>query len=107
MTGGDTRRRLAVIGVLLGAVTSFFATSVAERATFRQTLATRWAERKLDTYIEYIACVKEAVRAARQALEAHEHDEDGSEPLSTPTTSAAVTRRTAMADSGYTYIGTP
>ncbi|MEU8852268.1 hypothetical protein AB0C70_40000 [Streptomyces sp. NPDC048564] len=67
---------ITLVGVLLGAMTSFFAASLAERAKFRQTLATRWDERKLDTYIEYIASVKETNRAARQTLEAHELGED-------------------------------
>ncbi|MFG1665050.1 hypothetical protein [Streptomyces sp. Y7] len=67
---------ITLVGVLLGAMTSFFATSLAERAKFRQTLATRWDERKLDTYIEYISSVKEANRAARQTLEARERGED-------------------------------
>lgn len=67
---------ITLVGVLLGALTSFFAASLAERAKFRQTLATRWDERKLDTYIEYISSVKETNRAARQTLEAHELGED-------------------------------
>lgn len=73
---------ITLVGVLLGAFTSFFATSWAERAKFRQALTTRWDERKLDTYIEYISSVKEATRAARKALEANERGEDLSEPLS-------------------------
>ena len=72
---------ITLIGVLLGAMTSFFATSLAERAKVRQTLATRWDERKLDTYIEYISSVKEANRVARQTLEAHERGEDTTELL--------------------------
>ncbi|MGV9883796.1 hypothetical protein [Streptomyces sp. NPDC003006] len=72
---------ITLIGVLLGAVTSFFATSLAERAKFRQTLATRWDERKLDTYIEYISCVKGANRGAKQALEAYERGENTAELL--------------------------
>lgn len=72
---------ITIIGVLLGAVTSFIATTLAERAKFRQGMATRWDERKLDTYVEYVACVKEASRAARRALEARERGEDPSEAL--------------------------
>ncbi|MFI6544095.1 hypothetical protein ACIBO9_12760 [Streptomyces prunicolor] len=85
---------ITLVGVLLGAVTSFFATGLAERAKFRQTMATRWDERKLDTYIEYISCVKEANRAARQAVEAHERGEDHSEALSAM--DAAEARRSIL-----------
>lgn len=48
-----------LVGVLIGALTSYFAAAaVAERARFRRELATRWDERKLDTYIEYVTCVR-------------------------------------------------
>ncbi|MFJ5797423.1 hypothetical protein [Streptomyces decoyicus] len=72
---------ITLIGVLVGALTSFFATSMAERAKFRRTLATRWDERKLDTYIEYTSCIKEEVRTARQAVEARERGESPAEAL--------------------------
>jgi hypothetical protein len=85
---------ITLVGVLLGAVTSFFATTLAERVRFRQALATRWDERKLDTYVEYVSCVKEAARAARQALEARERGEDPSEALSEMET--AETRRSIL-----------
>ncbi|RAG86441.1 hypothetical protein DN069_06400 [Streptacidiphilus pinicola] len=38
----------ARVGVLLGALTSFLATTMAERAKFRRAMATRWDERRLD-----------------------------------------------------------
>ncbi|MFI0785234.1 hypothetical protein ACH4Q6_06515 [Streptomyces lydicus] len=85
---------IPLVGVLLGAATSFFATSLAERTKFRQTMATRWDERKLDTYIEYVSCVKEAIRAARQTVEAREHGADASEPLSVM--EAAEARRSVL-----------
>ncbi|MEU9057074.1 hypothetical protein AB0D37_43030 [Streptomyces sp. NPDC048384] len=85
---------ITLVGVLLGAMTSFFATSLAERAKFRQTLATRWDERKLNTYIEYISSVKEANRAARQALEAHERGEDAADLLAEM--EAAEARRSVL-----------
>jgi hypothetical protein len=93
---------ITLVGVLLGAVTSFCATSLAERARFRQTLATRWDERKLDTYIEYISCVKQAVRAAREALDAHERGEDSSEPRSAM--DAAEARRSVLFE-GLVLLG--
>ncbi|MFJ3188558.1 hypothetical protein [Streptomyces halstedii] len=70
-----------LVGVLIGALTSYFATTVAERAKFRREMATRWDERKLDTYIEYLTCVKQIQRAAMAAGRAREQDMDASEAL--------------------------
>ncbi|WP_336047628.1 hypothetical protein [Streptomyces sp. CA2R101] len=58
---------VTLVGVLIGALTSYLSTTVAERARHRRTLETRWDERKLNTYIEYAAVVKEAGRAAGRA----------------------------------------
>jgi hypothetical protein len=52
--------------VLIGALTSYLATTTAERVRHRREMATRWDERKLATYIEYVALVKEAARAVRR-----------------------------------------
>jgi hypothetical protein len=89
-----TSQIITLVGVLVGALTSFFATSMAERARFHRTLATRWDERKLDAYIEYISCVKEEVRASRQAIEAGERGEDNAEALSEM--AAAEARRSIL-----------
>ncbi|NEA18854.1 hypothetical protein [Streptomyces halstedii] len=70
-----------LVGVLIGALTSYFATTVAERAKFRREMATRWDERKLDTYIEYLTCVKQIQRAAMAAGQAREQGVDASEAL--------------------------
>lgn len=70
-----------LVGVLIGALTSYFATTVAERAKFRRAMATRWDERKLDTYIEYLTCVKQIQRAAMAAGRAREGGMDASEAL--------------------------
>lgn len=63
---------VTLAGVLVGALTSFLATSMAERTRHRRTMATRWDERKLTTYIEYAACVKEISSTAKRALQAAE-----------------------------------
>ncbi|MFJ8857064.1 hypothetical protein ACIRD8_01395 [Streptomyces sp. NPDC102451] len=76
-----TSQIITLIGVLAGAFLSFAATHWAERTKFRQTLATRWDERKLDAYIQYISCVKEEVRTARKAIEACERGDDNTEAL--------------------------
>ncbi|MFJ2291984.1 hypothetical protein ACIOG7_09770 [Streptomyces sp. NPDC087894] len=70
-----------LVGVLIGALTSYFATAVAERAKFRREMATRWDERKLDTYIDYLTCVKQIQRAAMEAGRAREQGRDASEAL--------------------------
>ncbi|MFF1462078.1 hypothetical protein [Streptomyces sp. NPDC058330] len=70
-----------LVGVLIGALTSYFATAVAERAKFRREMATRWDERKLDTYIEYVTCIKEIQRAAMDAGRAREQGADASGAL--------------------------
>ncbi|MHB9756492.1 hypothetical protein ACYBSK_19115 [Streptomyces sp. BYX5S] len=58
---------VTLIGVLVGALTSFLATTMAERTRYQRAMATRWDERKLDTYIEYAACVKEIASTAKRA----------------------------------------
>ncbi|MEU2878352.1 hypothetical protein [Streptomyces sp. NPDC007070] len=72
---------ITLVGVLIGALTSYFATAVAERAKFRRQMATRWDQRKLDTYIEYVTCVKEIQRAAMDAGRARDKGEDASDAL--------------------------
>ncbi len=75
-----TSQILTILGVLIGALTSYLSTSAAERARHRRALATRWDERKLDTYIEYATCVKEVAGLAKRAYEAPDGS-DGREQL--------------------------
>ncbi|MFF4231190.1 hypothetical protein [Streptomyces sp. NPDC001820] len=84
-----TSQIITLIGVLAGALVSFVATHWAERTRFRQTLATRWDERKLDAYIQYISCIKEEVRTARQAVEASERGDDNTGALTAMETAEA------------------
>ncbi|MEU6819810.1 hypothetical protein ABZ921_04205 [Streptomyces atriruber] len=58
---------VTLVGVLIGALTSYFSVTLAERAKHRRAMATRWDERKLNTYIEYAACVKEVADASKFA----------------------------------------
>ncbi|MFI1677814.1 MULTISPECIES: hypothetical protein [unclassified Streptomyces] len=58
---------VTLVGVLIGALTSYFSVTMAERAKHRRALATRWDERKLNAYIEYAACVKEVADASKFA----------------------------------------
>lgn len=72
---------ITLVGVLIGALTSYFATTMAERTKLRHLMATRWDERKLDTYIEYVSCIKEIQRAAMDAGRARDQGKDASDAL--------------------------
>ncbi|MBL1096082.1 hypothetical protein [Streptomyces coffeae] len=72
---------ITLIGVLIGALASFLATAMAERAKFRREIATRWDERKLDAYVQYTSCIKEVLRAARTVFAAWEADQDPADGL--------------------------
>ncbi|OKK10280.1 hypothetical protein [Streptomyces sp. CB02400] len=72
---------ITLVGVLIGALTSYFATAMAERTKLRHLMATRWDERKLDTYIEYVSCIKEIQRAAMDAGRARDQGKDPSDAL--------------------------
>ncbi|MYV56988.1 hypothetical protein [Streptomyces sp. SID3212] len=65
-----------LVSVLVGALTSYFATTATERANFRGEMTTRWDERKLDTYIEYLTCTKRIHRAAMAAGRARDQGGD-------------------------------
>ncbi|GAA5006686.1 hypothetical protein [Streptomyces siamensis] len=66
---------VTLVGVLVGALTSYLSVTMAERARHRRTMATRWDQRKLDTYIEYAACVKEVADASKHSRLAEEGSE--------------------------------
>lgn len=59
---------ITLIGVLIGAAASFFATTSIERARHKRELETRWDERKLNTYVDYASAVKEANITAKKAF---------------------------------------
>ncbi|MCF3179701.1 hypothetical protein IPZ70_07050 [Streptomyces polychromogenes] len=61
---------VTLVGVLVGALTSFLATTMAERIRHQRAMATRWDERKLNTYIEYAGCVKEISSTGKRARHA-------------------------------------
>lgn len=47
-----------LIGVVVGALTSFGANSLVDRARWRRDLATRWDTRRLPAYVEFLGTVK-------------------------------------------------
>ena len=59
---------ITLIGVLIGAAASYFATTSIERARHRRALETRWDERKLNTYVDYVSAVKATNIAATKAF---------------------------------------
>jgi hypothetical protein len=54
----------ALVGVVIGAVLSFAATYVSERATWFRNQAVRWDERRLSAYADYSNAVKDVVALA-------------------------------------------
>ncbi|MFG2593240.1 hypothetical protein [Streptomyces sp. NPDC048438] len=74
-------RIFTLVGVLIGARTPYLAPAVAERAKFRREMTTRWDERKLDTYIDHVTCVKEIQRAAMDACRARDQRTDTTDAL--------------------------
>ncbi|MFF4006760.1 hypothetical protein [Streptomyces sp. NPDC001717] len=72
---------VTLVGVLVGALTSFLATTMAERTRHLRVMATRWDERKLGTYIEYASCVKEISSTGKRARHAAEGTDEQREFL--------------------------
>ncbi|MBC6447979.1 hypothetical protein [Actinokineospora xionganensis] len=50
-----------LIGVLVGALATFTATSVAERSRWRRTQSVRWDDKRLAAYAEYAHAVKKVI----------------------------------------------
>ena len=59
---------ITLIGVLIGAAASYFATTSIERARYRRALETRWDERKLNAYVDYASAVKATNITATKAF---------------------------------------
>ena len=59
---------VTILAVVVGAAASYVASSRAERRAFERSLATRWDDRTLTAYVDYISSVKAVFRRARQVL---------------------------------------
>jgi hypothetical protein len=59
---------ITLVGVLVGAAASYFATTSIERARYRRSIETRWDERKLNTYVDYASAVKATNIAATKVF---------------------------------------
>ncbi|MFC0430794.1 hypothetical protein [Kutzneria buriramensis] len=51
----------ALLGVLVGALASYTATSAAERARWRRAQSVRWDDKRLTAYAEYAHAVKKVI----------------------------------------------
>lgn len=65
-----------MVGVMLGSMTTFVGTALAERAQFRRLMATRWDESKLEVYAQYASSVKDMLRAANRLADASNRGEE-------------------------------
>lgn len=70
-----------VISVLVGAGASFAATSFAERSRFERSMATRWDDRTLTVYVDYVSSIKALFRHGREALRLRDRGEDPTSSL--------------------------
>ncbi|WBB52579.1 hypothetical protein [Verrucosispora sp. WMMD573] len=58
----------ALLGVLVGAVGTIVATSLADRSRWRRNQTVRWDERRLDAYAEFARALKEAHTIASRLI---------------------------------------
>ncbi|MBS2962091.1 hypothetical protein KGA66_03460 [Actinocrinis puniceicyclus] len=63
---------VTIVGVLVGALSTYVASYLVERGKDRRGLALRWDERKLDTYVSYVAHVRDVIYAAVLLFESRE-----------------------------------
>jgi hypothetical protein len=63
---------LTIMGVLLGALTSYVTGFLIERSRDRRSLVARWDERKLETYVAYVGCVRDVIYASVLVYETRE-----------------------------------
>lgn len=57
---------ITLIAVVIGAVTSFIATSFNDRRRFRQEQSQRWADTKLESYVSFLQSVKHMNQLSRR-----------------------------------------
>jgi hypothetical protein len=63
-----TAQLITLLGVLLGAASSYLVGSARERVGYRRDLDQRWSERKLDAYVTYLSDIKQMRIIARRML---------------------------------------
>jgi hypothetical protein len=70
----------ALLGVVVGALTTWAATSSAERARWHRDHAVRWDEKRLIAYTDYSRAVKSVISAATRLAELRADAETGTTP---------------------------
>jgi hypothetical protein len=75
-----TAQIFALVGVVLGAATSYAVTALGERSRYRRSLDAEWRERRFQTYKGYLAEVKRA-RMLAQRIAAGVGLDDQAEPI--------------------------
>jgi hypothetical protein len=74
-----------LIGVFLGALATFSATTLTERTRWRRAQDSRWDERRLHSYVEYANAVKKVVSFASRVMVARGVSAAGGQPLDVAT----------------------
>lgn len=74
-----------LLGVFLGALATFSATTLTERTRWRRAQESRWDERRLHSYIEYANAVKKVVSVASRVMVARGVAAAGGQPLDATT----------------------
>lgn len=87
----------ALIGVMLGALCTYFSAAAAERARWRRSQTIRWDERKVASYVEYAHAIKLLIAAVLN-LGGHK----GMLPLRTRCSLAEVQASVLAAEDGRT-----
>jgi hypothetical protein len=70
--GSFIQQMPALIGVLIGAVATYAATAVTERARWRRSQSVRWDERRITAYAEYAHVLKQAITTSLRIATARE-----------------------------------
>lgn len=70
---------ITLLAVLVGAASSYLASSAMERTRYRRDLSERWTERKLEAYMNYLSDVKAMRVIARRVL--HDTGLDANLPI--------------------------
>ncbi|MFF5404317.1 hypothetical protein ACFY8K_18275 [Streptomyces misionensis] len=87
----------ALIGVVIGALGSYWASARGDRARFRREQAARWDERRLTAYSEYARALKKSVTLAFR-IAAHLGNDPHPHPLSPEEAASAVAAATDARD---------
>jgi hypothetical protein len=94
-----TAQIFTLIGVALGALSSYLVTSLNERSRYRRDVATRLQERKFDAYAGYLSDVRQMVAVANRITASLGFHDRTTSPLSQeeglPILAELTTRRTA------------